>query len=73
MLNNNDFKRELFKLLQKHNAYIQFNVGSSSDTHGLYGETMTVCQRIPDTFKDVVLIEIDGWGINANDLKDETC
>ena len=63
------FRAELKDLLTKYNASICFSVGSCSDTHGLYDEKMVVCHTVPGTFKDIDLLEVDGWGISAGDIE----
>ena len=65
------FRAELKALLEKYNAYINFSVGPGSDTYGLYEEKMVISHRPdPKSFREVDIIEIDGWGISAYDLKD---
>lgn len=66
------FRAELKALLEKYNASINFSVGSCSDTHGLYDEKMVISHR-PDagSFKEIDIIEINGWCISPYELKDE--
>jgi hypothetical protein len=65
------FLVELQALLSKYNADISFSVGSCSDTHGLYDEKMVISRRLdPKSFKEVDILEVSGWSINAYDLKD---
>jgi hypothetical protein len=62
------FRAELKALLTKYNATISFSVGSCSDTHGLYDEKMVISHTVPGTFKDIDILEVDGWGISAGDI-----
>ena len=62
------FRAELKALLSKYNASINFSVGSCSDTHGLYDEKIVISHTVPETFKDIDILEVDGWGISAGDI-----
>ena len=63
---------ELQALLAKYNASIDFSVGSGSDTHGLYDEKVTITRRVtPNTFKEVDVLCVAGWGINAYEIAQE--
>ena len=62
------FRAELKALLTKYNTSIYFSVSSCSDTHGLYDEKMVIIHRVPGTFNDIDILEVDGWGINAGDI-----
>ena len=71
-MNNSEiqqFRAELKALLTKYHVSINFSVGSCSDTHGLYDEKMEISYRVPGTFKDINILEIDGWGISAGDIE----
>lgn len=61
------FRAELKALLSKYNASINFSVGSC-DTHGLYDEKMVISHTVPGTFKDIDILEVNGWGISAGDI-----
>ena len=63
-----EFLKEFKALLEKYNVTISFNVGSGSDTHGLYDEKMTVYHTVPNSFKTEDWIEVSGWGIDKNDI-----
>jgi len=60
------FKAELKALLLKYRVTIQADVGSGSDTHGIYGEEMSIEGHWQD--KDRIRITFQGWEISANDL-----
>jgi uncharacterized protein YfaS (alpha-2-macroglobulin family) len=57
------FLQELFGLLNKYDASIDFSVSDSSDTYGLNDEKMII------SIKENKILTVSGWGINANDLK----
>lgn len=69
----NEFKKELKALLKKYDATIGFNVGESSDTHGLYNERLEVQfseLREGANFKTVVETKelVKGWDVGYIDL-----
>lgn len=68
MNDKESFRQEFKALLEKYNVTIGFQVSECSDTYGLSGEKMVVYHRIPNTFKAEDWIEVDGWGIDKNDL-----
>jgi hypothetical protein len=69
-IENKEFLAELQDLLVRYNADITFSVGSGSDTHGLYDTKMVISRRLdPKSFKEVDILEVDGWSINAYELK----
>ena len=71
-VNTDQFLTELRDLLVKYNASINFSVGSCSDTHGLYDEKMVISVRPdPAKFKEVDILEVNGWGISAYDINME--
>lgn len=59
-----EFCLELKALLEKYNASIEFEVGSGSDTHGLYDEKMVAYFKTTDSLKHLS----NGWGVSKNDL-----
>ena len=68
MTDKEAFQQEFKALLEKYNVSISFQVSECSDTHGLSGEKMIVYHTIPNTFKTEDWIEVDGWGIDKDDL-----
>lgn len=72
-MKNKEFLRELKALLEKYNGSIGFEVDSSSDTHGITGEKMTISMRevlqgnrYPS---DITILEVNGWNIDSKDIK----
>jgi hypothetical protein len=64
------FLAELKALMEKYDVSINFCVSACSDTHGLSDEKMTIEHRISkDSFKEEVWLEIDGYGIIADDIE----
>jgi len=66
-----EFRAELKALLEKYRVSINFSVSDCSDTYGLSGEKMVISHR-PHTksFREVDIIEINGWCISPYELKD---
>lgn len=64
-----EFRAELKALLEKYRVSINFSVSDCSDTYGLSGEKMVISHR-PDakSFREVDIIEIRGWVIDAFEL-----
>jgi hypothetical protein len=68
MNNKESFQQEFKALLEKYNVSIGFKVSKCSDIYGLYGEKMVVYHTIPNTFQTEDWIEVDGWGIDKDDI-----
>ena len=64
MLNNQEFINELDEFLKKYNASIQWGCAQCSDTHGIYGEHMTITNGKGET-----LLNIDGGCISSYEIK----
>lgn len=63
------FKQELKALLEKYDATIDANVGSGSDTHGIYDETMEISIRDnKKSFRCHNETVVNGWSISSRDL-----
>jgi len=63
------FKYELKLLLEKYDASISATVGSGSDTHGIYDESMEICIRdSARKFRYHYETVGDGWEINSKHL-----
>jgi hypothetical protein len=59
-----EFLKEFKALLEKYDVSINFSVSGCSDTHGLYDEKMVI------DHKDKIWFEVNGWCIDACELKD---
>ena len=57
------FLKEFKDLLERYNVSINFNVSECSDTYGLNEERITI-----DSSNEEWL-SVDGWGIDASDIK----
>lgn len=55
------FKEELYTLLEKYNASIDFAMSDCSDTHGIYDERMEVCFSVNGRMIPILLE--DGYSI----------
>jgi hypothetical protein len=64
MNNKNEFLKEFKALLEKHNVYIAFGVGSGSDCHGLYDERL----EIIDEESSKTFYQVDGWTLSNTDI-----
>lgn len=63
------FRAELKALLEKYRVSISFSVSECSDTYGLSGEKMVISHRPdPKSFREVDIVEIRGWVIDAFEL-----
>ena len=65
MNNKQEFIKDLKALLEKNNVYITFEVGESSDTHGLYNERLELCNG--ETNKP--FLRVEGWVLTHSDLQ----
>lgn len=57
------FLADIKTILKKHNAYIGFKVGDSSDIYGLYDEQMFL--YLNDTDEEFT---VNGWSFNSSEL-----
>ncbi len=64
MTNKDEFLKEFRALLEKHNVYIAFSVGASSDCHGLYDERL----EIIDEGTRETIYKVDGWTLSNTDI-----
>lgn len=62
----NGLKRELTELLSKYDIAIGFTCDDGSDTYGITGDAIEICDR--ETGRS--LFRVNGWGLSAHDLKD---
>lgn len=59
-------KAELKALLEKYNCSIYVDMDECSDANGVYG----VRTELVENMTEKVLVAVDGWGIEACDLKE---
>ncbi len=57
------FLADIKTILKKHDGFIGFEVGISSDTYGLYDEQMYLYLNDPDE-----KFTVDGWSFDSSDL-----
>ena len=63
----NNFKKELYDLLNKYNASITFECDDCSDTYGIYHPRIVIDQQIKKGVY-VTLIECDGYSLDKSDV-----
>ena len=63
----NNFKKELYDLLNKYNASITFECDDCSDTHGIYHPRIVIDQQIENDVY-VTLIECYGYSLDKSDV-----
>ena len=63
----NNFKKELYDLLNKYNASITFECDDCSDTYGIYHPKIVIDQQIEKGVY-VTLIECYGYSLDKSDI-----
>ena len=64
----NDFKKELYDLLNKYNAVISFDCADGSDTYGIYFPKIVI-DRKTEKGVYVTLVECNGYSLDKSDIK----
>ena len=64
----NNFKKELYDLLNKYNASISFECDGCSDTYGIYYPKIVIYQQIKK-YEYITLIESSGYSLDKSDIK----
>lgn len=52
-----NFKKELFDLIERYNVSVEFTCEDCSDTHGLYGDHIAIRDRASGEY----IIHSEGW------------
>ena len=63
----NNFKKELYDLLNKYNASISFEFDDCSDIYGIYSPKIVIAQQI-ENFRYITLIESPGYCLDKSDI-----
>lgn len=64
------FLKELKDLLEKYDVTISFNLGESCDTHGFYGERITIDHSIKrGSWQTEEWLSVDGWTVGGYDIE----
>lgn len=63
-----EFLYRLNQLLKEYNVSIEADVSSGSDTHGIFGRTLQIIHKEPNTVKETTWLFIDEWSLTTQEL-----
>lgn len=66
-----EFLTRLSSLLKEYNVTIEADVGSGSDTYGIYGRSIEVIHREKGSLNPICWLYNNGWELLSSDIDEQ--